>query len=66
MQHAHVRKLIDHHPVVAPALRLRTVTALDAQVDGVQVPEEQRQYSRQTAQELVGSTISSDDVLCCG
>lgn len=43
MQHAHVCKLIDHHPVVAPALCLSTVTALDAQVDGVEVPEERQQ-----------------------
>lgn len=43
MQHADVCKLVDHHPVVAPALRLGTLAALDAQVDGVEIPEATRQ-----------------------
>lgn len=39
MQHAHVCKLVHHPPVVAPALRLGTLTALNAQIDGVDIPE---------------------------
>lgn len=38
MQHAHICKLIHHPPVVTPALRLRTLTALNAQIDGVNIP----------------------------
>lgn len=39
MQHAHICKLIHHPPVVTPALRLSTLTALNAQIDGVNIPE---------------------------
>lgn len=42
MQHAHIRKLIDHPPVVTPALCLSTLTTLNAQVDGVKIPEGNR------------------------
>lgn len=38
MQHAHIRKLIDHPPVITPALCLSTLMASNAQVDGVEIP----------------------------
>lgn len=39
MKHAHVCKLVHHLPVPAPALRLCTLPAPHAQVDGAKVPE---------------------------
>lgn len=42
MQHAHICKLIDHPPVVTPALCLSTLPTLNAQVDGVKIPEGNR------------------------
>lgn len=42
MQHAHICKFIYHPPVVTPALCLSTLTTLNAQVDGVKIPEENR------------------------
>lgn len=39
MQHAHICKLIHHPPVVTPALRLSTLATLNAQIDGVNIPE---------------------------
>lgn len=38
MQHAHICKFIDHPPVISPALQLSTLTTLNAQVDGVDIP----------------------------
>lgn len=40
MQHAHIRKLVHHPPMVTPALRLSALTTLNAQVDGVNIPKE--------------------------
>lgn len=42
MQHAHVCKLIDHPPVVSPALRLSALATSNAQVDGVEIPGEKQ------------------------
>lgn len=42
MQHAHICKLIHHPPVVTPALSLSTLTAPNAQVEGMKIPVRSR------------------------
>lgn len=42
MQHADVCKLVDHPPVVTPALRVGALTAADSQVDGAEIPGGER------------------------